>query len=183
MVTARCVPVTLSVVQDTLYTNITPPDTSDLVVAVDAAPLHIVEGILDSRIAAECLLDQGSSIVAMRRDVWEKLGNPLHSETVIHMESSHGTIAPTLGLIKNFPLQIGPCTFHVQMQVADTLPCEVLVGRPFFMLTGSQTIDHPHRSQDLILNDPNTGERIIVPTKERVPIRKTLKNKKPHPDF
>ena len=183
IVTARRVPVTTSVVQDTLYTNISAPDTSDLVVAVDAAPLRIVEGILDSRIAAECLLDQGSSIVAMRRDVWEKLGTPLHSERVIHMESSHGTIAPTLGLIKNFPLQIGPCTFHVQMQVADTLPCEVLVGRPFFMLTGSQTIDHPHGAQDLILNDPNTGERIIVPTKERIPNRKNLKLQKMHPDF
>ena len=183
MVTARRVPVTTSAVQDTLYTNVTAPDTSDLVVAVDAAPLRTVEGILDGRIAAECLLDQGSSIVAMRRDVWEKLGNPLHSEHVIHMESSHGTIAPTLGLIKNFPLQIGPCTFHVQMQVADTLPCEVLVGRPFFMLTGSQTIDHPHGAQDLILNNPNTGERIIVPTKERIPVRKTSKNKKQHPDF
>ena len=128
MVTACHVPVTAPTIQDTLYTNVTAPDTSDLIVAVDAALLRTVEGILDGQIAAECLLDQGSSIVAMRRDVWEKLGNPIHSEHVIHMESSHGTIAPTLGLIKNFPLQIGPCMFHVQMQVADTLPCEVLVG-------------------------------------------------------
>src|ERR1700730_15515141 len=99
------------------------------------------------------------------------------------MESSHGTIAPTLRLIKKFPLQIGPCTFHVQMQVADTLPCEALIGRPFFMLTGSQTIDHPHGAQDLILHDPNTGERIIVPTTERIPSRHLLNKKQFAPDF
>jgi hypothetical protein len=179
IVTARHVPVTSNPVQDAMYTNAIPSDDSDLVVAVDAAPLRTVEGILDGRITTECLLDQGSSIVAMRRDVWEKLGVPLHSERVLHMESSHGTIAPTLGQIKNFPIQIGPCTFRVQMQVADKLPCEVLIGRPFFMLTGSQTIDHPHGAQDLILNDPNTGERIIVPTKERVPHQ----TKRPDPDF
>jgi hypothetical protein len=122
----------------------------------------------------------------MRRDVWEKLRNPLHQDQILHMESSHGTIAPMLRHIKNFSLQISPCTFHVQMQVTDTLPCRVLMGRPFFMLTSPHTIDHPHGVQDLILNDPNSGEWIIVPTKECILLQKMLK-KCPHhvaqPDF
>jgi hypothetical protein len=66
MVTTRCIPVTASAIQDTLYTNVMALDISNLIVAVDAALLRIVEGILDGRIAAECLLNQGSSIVAMQ---------------------------------------------------------------------------------------------------------------------
>jgi hypothetical protein len=142
-------------------------DVRDLVVAKDAAPLRSIDGILDGRIKAEILLDSGSSIVAVRKNIWEQLGTPIRSDLVMNMESSHSTIETTVGVLKNFPVTIGPCTFYLQVQVSENLPCDVMMGRPFFMLTRAVTMDHPDGTQDLVLHDPNTGDEITLPTQQR----------------
>jgi hypothetical protein len=142
-------------------------DIQDLVVAKDAAPLRSIEGVLDGKIKVDILLDSGSSIVAIRKNIWEQLGTPIRSDLVMNMESSHSTIETTVGVLKNFPVTIGPCTFYLQVQVSENLPCDVMMGRPFFMLTRAVTMDHPDGSQDLVLHDPNTGEEITLPTHQR----------------
>jgi len=83
------------------------------------------------------------------------------------MESSHGTVETTVGVLRNYPLQIGSSIFYVQIQVAENLPCDVLLGKPFFTYTRSVTMDYEDGTQDLVLRNPNTGEEIMVPTHER----------------
>jgi hypothetical protein len=148
-------------------------ETPTLVVAEDSLPLRAFAGTLDGRTAAECVVDNGSSIVAVRRDVWEKLGTPVCANSILNMQSSNSSLAATTGLLRDFPLTIGPATFYLQIQVTDTLPCEVLLGRPFFSLTRALTIDHGDGSMDLELNDPNTGQRIRVPTHEKKNLRRS----------
>jgi len=88
------------------------------------------------------------------------------------MQSSNSSLATTTGLLRDFPLTIGPATFYLQIQVADNLPCEVLLGRPFFTLTQALTIDHGDGTMDIELNDPNTGQKIRVPTREKKNLRR-----------
>ena len=146
-----------------------PAPNNGLVVAVNAAPLRAITATLDNKHSVECIIDGGSSIVAMQKSLWEKIGSPMRSDYIMTMQSSHGGVRPTLGVLKDFPLTIGPCTFYVQMQISDTLPADVLIGRPFFMLTDGHTVDHSDGSQELVLHDPNTGDQITVPTHERNP--------------
>ena len=148
-------------------------DTSTLVVAEESLPLWAFSGLLDGRTKAECVIDNGSSIVAVRRDLWEKLGTALCANSVLNMQSSNSSLATTTGLLRDFPLTIGPATFYLQIQVADNLPCEVLLGRPFFTLTQALTIDHGDGTMDIELNDPNTGQKIRVPTREKKNLRRS----------
>src|SRR5207244_3125822 len=99
--------------------------------------------------------------------VWSRLGTALSTDTLLKMQSSNGTLATTAGLLRDFPFKIGPITFHVQVQVTDDLPCEILLGRPFFSLTNAVTVDYEDGSMDLELTDPNSGRKIRVPTHEK----------------
>ena len=135
--------------------------------AVHSALLRAVKGLLDGKMEVECVVDNGSSIVALRKDIWEKLGTPLRSDLVMNMESSHSTVETTTGVLQDFPLQVGSSKFYLQIQVADNLPCELLLGKPFFMHTKAITMDHEDGSQELVLRNPNTGEEIMVATHER----------------
>jgi hypothetical protein len=153
---------------DTLAT-----EASALVVAEDSLPLRAFAGTLDGRTTAECVVDNGSSIVAVRRDIWEKLGTPVCANSILNMQSSNSSLAATTGLLRDFPLTVGPATFYLQIQVTDMLPCEVLLGQPFFSLTRAITIDHGDGSMDLELNDPNTGQKIRVPTHEKKNLRRS----------
>ena len=142
-------------------------DTAGLTVAEESLPLRAFSGLLDSRIKVECIVDNGSSIIAMRRSVWEKLGIALCADSVLNMQSSDGSRTTTTGLLRDLPLTIGPSTFYVQVQVSDNLPCEMLLGRPFFTLTNAHTIDYDNGTMDIELTDPNSGMKLRVPTHEK----------------
>jgi hypothetical protein len=61
------------------------PDTPPLTVAKDSLPLCTLSGLLDGRLSAECVIDNGTSIVAMRRDLWEQLGTALCANSAVNM--------------------------------------------------------------------------------------------------
>jgi Aspartyl protease len=151
-----------------------PEVTDDTVVAVDVARNRFVTAQLAGKMTIEALVDHGSEVVSISKEVWQKMGEPLRSDLILCMESANGTKENTLGVLKNFPVQIGPCTFFVQMQVSEHLPVGVILGRPFFMLTGATTTDHPDGSQDLTLLDPNTSMKLTVPTHALLEAKKTV---------
>jgi hypothetical protein len=153
------------VVDNALYETLYAQMTDDGLIAVDdSAPLRSLYGELGGKLMVECVIDNGSSIIACSRPIWERLGAPLRFDMLMRMESSHGTIEKTIGVLKDYPLRIGGSTFFVQIQVSENLPCEVLLGRPFFMNTESATKDHRDGSQEVTLFNPNGGEEITVPT-------------------
>jgi hypothetical protein len=137
------------------------------VVATDSAPLRTIRARFGDSYEFDCIVDNGSSIVAINKEIWMRLGAPVRSDLVMRMESSHGTVEKTIGVLKNYPITIGDEVFHVQVQVSDCLPCEVLLGRPFFMLASATTVDHPDGTQEITMMNPNTGRQITVATEER----------------
>jgi hypothetical protein len=160
---------------DMLYTHTT--DDNGNIVAEDSAPLRTIKAKVGGKLEYDCVIDNGSSIVAINKAVWQRLGAPIRSDLIMRMESSHGTVEKTIGVLKNYPIRVGSEEFYMQIQVSDSLPCDVLLGRPFFMYSGATTTDHPDGSQEITLRNPNTGDEITVVTEER------RKKKKPTEDF
>ena len=93
----------------------------------------------------------------MRQDIWEKLRSLITSSKAMSMESANSTTAMTLGLIKNQPVKLGPVTIYLQIQVVDTAPFEVLLGRPFFDVTSCTEISCSRGSHEIHIKDPKTG--------------------------
>jgi hypothetical protein len=151
---------------DMLLSQIT-TDGEGQYVADDSAPLRTMRARVGDRFEYDCVVDNGSSIVAINKEIWAQLGAPARSDLIMRMESSHGTVEKTIGVLKNYPITIGTEEFLIQVQVSENLPCEVLLGRPFFMLASATTIDHPDGSQEITLINPNTNRQITVATQER----------------
>jgi hypothetical protein len=162
---------------DMLYTQMMMTDNNSNYVAEDSALLCMIKAKVGGKLEYDCVIDNGSSIFAISKAVWQCLGAPIRSDLIMRMESSHGTLEKTIGVLKNYLIRVGSEDFYMQIQVSDSLPCNIFLGCSFFMYTGMTTSDHPDGSQEITLCNLNTGDEIMDITKER------RKKNKPVEDF
>lgn len=136
-------------------------------VASQSLPLRIVHLTFAHGIEPECILDSGAQIVAMRKDIWEQLGVPLAPHKAMSMESANAETNMTMGLIENLPVKIGSVTLFLQVHVIESAPFEVLLGRPFYDVASCADISKSGGHHKLHINDPKTGEPLVIPTQPR----------------
>ena len=104
----------------------------------------------------------------MRRDVWERLNVPIAPNLAMPMESANASTTMTLGLIQNHPVQLGPVTVYLQIQVVDNAPFEVLLGRPFFDVVSCSENSTAGGTHEIQIKDPKTGNPYVFATQPRV---------------
>ncbi|KAF5341157.1 hypothetical protein D9611_006049 [Ephemerocybe angulata] len=136
-------------------------------VANHTETLRTLELDLDGKVKVHAILDEGSQIIGLRRDIWERLGLPLRSDHTMVMESANGSTSRTLGVIPDLRVRIGTCEFRLQVQVVEEAGYEMLLGRPFHVLAQAQMQHHRDGSGTITLTDPQTRAVITVPTKAR----------------
>jgi hypothetical protein len=83
------------------------------------------------------------------------------------MQYANGKFNMSLGLARNVPFKIGPVTFYMQAHVIDSNVYDVLLKRPFDILTESVIQNFANGDQTITIHDPNTGQHITVPTLAR----------------
>jgi len=149
---------------------------SDGLISTDhSVSLRALDVKLKDGFTAEAIVDDGSQIIAVRRDIWEKSGESLRADYKMVMESANTTSNDTMGLIPDFKINIGGYDFYVQAQVVEKAPYEILLGRPFFVMTRALIQHFEDEGSHMTMTDPNTKAIISVPTKERVPRRQAKK--------
>ncbi|KAF6750049.1 hypothetical protein DFP72DRAFT_1140045 [Ephemerocybe angulata] len=136
-------------------------------VANHTETLRTLELDLDGKVKVHAILDEGSQIIGLRRDIWERLGLPLRSDHTMVMESANGSTSRTMGVIPDLRVRIGTCEFRLQVQVVEEAGYEMLLGRPFHVLAQAQMQHHRDGSGTITLTDPQTRAVITVPTKAR----------------
>jgi hypothetical protein len=138
-----------------------------VVVAAESLALRTVYPLINGVGEVESLLDPGSQIVSMSRDVATALQVTWDPDIVVHMESANKSLEKTLGLAKNVPFVFGPITVYLQVHVMAKVAYKVLLGRPFDTITESEVKNSRDGNQSLTLTDLNTGERCVMQTHER----------------
>ncbi|PSR75187.1 hypothetical protein PHLCEN_2v9265 [Hermanssonia centrifuga] len=83
------------------------------------------------------------------------------------MQSANGVVDPSLGLARNVPFQVGELTFYLQVHVIRQAAYDILLGRPFDVLTESLVKNFRNETQTLTITCPNTKEQVTVPTHAR----------------
>ena len=83
------------------------------------------------------------------------------------MEDVHGGLASTLGLAKNVPFKFGDITVYLQCHVQNKAPFEVLLGRPFDVLTESEVRTFGNGDTEITIKDPNSTKRVTFPRGHR----------------
>src|SRR5580704_12327609 len=129
--------------------------------------LRAIDVSLNGAFTVEGVLDSGSQIIGLRKDLWIKLGLPVRSDHTMTMESANSSLDETLGLLQDLKLIIGGYEFFLQVQVMENAPYELLLGLPFQTLTESSVKHYANGDANITLSDPNTGAIITIPTKDR----------------
>ena len=96
-----------------------------------------------------------------------ELGLAYDPSIILNMESANGNINPSLGLARNVPFQIAKLTFYLQVHIIHSPAYDVLLGRPFDILTESIVRNFTNEDQTITIRDPNTGIRATIPTLPR----------------
>jgi hypothetical protein len=138
-----------------------------VVVAAESHALRTIYPMINGMGEVESLLDPGSQIVSMSREVATALQVTWDPDIVVHMESANKSLEKTLGLAKNIPFVFGPITVYLQVHVIEKAAYKVLLGRPFDTITESEVKNSKDGSQSLTLTDLNTGNRCVMHTHER----------------
>ena len=147
------------------------PDRSKLVVAKESYALRAVVPLVNNHLKVESILDPGCQIIAMSEDVCHELALAYDPSVVLHMESANGSVDPSLGLARNVPFLVGSITVYLQVHVIRSPAYDILLGRPFDVLTESIVRNFKNEDQTITLHDPNSGQVATIPTIGRGPPR------------
>ena len=55
----------------------------------------------------ECILDSSNQIVAMWKEIWEKIGEPIWLDKIMIMEAVNKTKSKTMGVLENLKILVG----------------------------------------------------------------------------
>jgi hypothetical protein len=76
----------------------------------------------------ECILDGGSQIVSISKEVVLKLKILFDPDIVVHMQSANKQVKKTLGLARNIPFLFDDITVYLQIYVINKPAYRVLLG-------------------------------------------------------
>jgi hypothetical protein len=115
----------------------------------------------------ESVLDPGCQIVAMSEKVWSQLEVPKDDSITVTMQSANGGMESTIGLVKNLPFNFEGLTIYLHVHVVRNAPYDILLGRPFDMLTRSKVQNISDDEQYITLHDPNSELSLTFATRPR----------------
>lgn len=140
---------------------------SELTVAAESHSLRTIDLTIDRKEKVACILDPGSQVICMSEALCYHLGLSFDPTIVLSMQSANGGVDRSLGLVRNVPCQVGPITLYLQIHVIKRASYDVLLGRPFDVITESLVKNFADENQTITLLCPNTSEQITVPTMPR----------------
>jgi len=132
--------------------------------APEMAHLRVVPVLVNGVIEEEALLDSGSQIVSMTRDVAAANKISWDPGLSIQLQSANGSLSRTCGLAKNVPFTLGDVTVLLQAHIMETVPYKILLGRPFDTITKSTIVNDREGNQTINITCPNTETRAAIPT-------------------
>jgi hypothetical protein len=140
------------------------PHIDRLTVAKESTAIRSVFALVDTSQKKECTVDPGCQVIAMSETTCHSLTLAYDPRIKLHMESANGTFDWSLGLARNVPFLIGTITLYLQVHVIRSPSYEILLGRPFDVLTKSVIRNFTNEDQTITITDPNSGKQCTIPT-------------------
>ena len=159
--------VTISDPVETYYRLLPPgfdPVEEALTVSLESSAIRSILAFVDNNQRMECILDPGCQVVTMSAIRCHELGLPYDPSIRLNMQSANGTCNLSLGLARNVPFLIDSLTFYLQVHIIQSPAYDVLLGRPFDILTESIVRNYADEQQTITIRDPNTGRTLTIPT-------------------
>jgi hypothetical protein len=114
------------------------------------------------------ILDQGSQIIVMWKDLVEEANVHINPGRQLEMEGTNGLISRTAGCAEFIPMQISDVAFEVHAHVVEHAPFQLLLGCPFHHLLLCRLEDQPDGCINVHISDPSDpSHSISVPSHPR----------------
>jgi hypothetical protein len=152
---------------ESYYNSLGPGETPNidrLTVAKESTAIRSIFALVDASQKKECTVDPGCQVIAMSETACHSLALAYDPRIRLHMESANGTFDWSLGLARNIPFLIGTITLYLQVHIIRSPSYEILLGRPFDVLTESIVRNYSNEDQTITITDPNTGAKSTIPT-------------------
>ncbi|KAF9054302.1 hypothetical protein BJ165DRAFT_1399555 [Panaeolus papilionaceus] len=151
------------------YAMVLAPEEEMLTVVVgdESRDLRTVYPDINSAGVEEALLDGGSQICSIEESVARRVGLSWTPQVRVRLQSANKSVTQTLGLARNVPFKFGNIIAYLQLHVIPEAAYQVLLGRPFEVVTALSSKNETTGDQTITLTDPNTGEKISMPTYAR----------------
>ena len=94
-------------------------------------PLQEIDILVNSSLKVPAILDTGSQITVICRNIAQSLGLHINNQRLIEMEGANGATNWTVGCAKNLTLQVSNISFTAHMHVIEHVSFELLLGCPF----------------------------------------------------
>jgi hypothetical protein len=114
----------------------------------------------------EGIIDPGSQIIAMSEAVCHDIGLAYNLSIKLNMQLANGEVDQSLGLSRNVPCKINTITLYLQIHI---ISYDILLGRPFNVLTELTVKNLPNKDQTITIVNPNTKCSVTIPTLPQTP--------------
>ena len=94
------------------------------------------------------VLNQGSQIVVIHKDLANEVGTKINKWRTLHMEGATGNTSRTLGCAEDLEMRISDISFTIHPHVVHTALFCLLLGCPFHHLLLCRLEDHPDLTQE-----------------------------------
>ena len=152
-----------------MYINTLPPgeELAPLQVALETASIRAITGVFQNRTEVSCIHDSGCSIIAMSEVLCNHLGLAYDPRVILKMQSANGACDFSLGLARNVPVRFDRITVYLQFHIIRSPAYDVLLGKPFDLLTRSVVSSRASDAQTITLHDPNSDMVTTIATVPR----------------
>jgi hypothetical protein len=135
---------------------------------VHSLPLLEIEVLVGDLSTEHGILNPGSQIVVIRRDLAKEVGAHINTWHHIKMEAANGGTNWTVGCAKYLTMQVGGVPFKIHAHVVEDAPFKLLLRRPFGRAVSSIIEDLPNGEVEVSVRDPtNPTHRVYVPAQPR----------------
>jgi len=152
---------------ETYLRELPPNEKPNVFVARESHALRAINIIVNNSLKVEGILDPGCQIIAMSEEVCHALGLAYDPTIILNMQSANGEVDRSLGLARNVPCRMDTITVYLQVHIIRAAAYNLLLGRPFDVLTRSTVTNYPNEDQTITIHDPNSGRTVTIPTLER----------------
>jgi hypothetical protein len=88
----------------------------------------------------------------------------------LNMDSANGEVDQSFGLSCNVSCKINTITLYLQIHIIWSPAYDILLGRPFDVLTKSTVKNFPNEDQTITIINPNTKHSVTIPTLPQTPL-------------
>ncbi|CDO77338.1 hypothetical protein BN946_scf184775.g29 [Trametes cinnabarina] len=145
--------------------DVTPEDDSkSLVVAKESHALRSIVRLMANKEYVEGVVDPGCMVITMSEEACHALGLWYDPSTTLCMVSANGKVDSSLGLVCNVPFKVADIVLYLQVHVIHNAAYDLLLGRPFNVLTKSVVKNFNNEDQTITISCPNMGQVATIPT-------------------